>query len=479
MADSILDFFSSRELRAVVVKTLADICSIAKTIQDGPQEDMQRLSGESLWDEAWRRAQTSKSSDISKAFEKHAFSRMPTPQRITPEETMNAFWAAAKPVQSCSVNDPSNYAESVYSVFLNYVAHDVLRSGGLSPLTVARVYDRDRFSLAECPEGIIGMELVTFGDDPDDIEDLKRLHEVSSAALDARMEAERRLETENLWDADGVGVSVPTAELSGEVQTSPCADLDNGWSEELSFLHTHVTGRISQEARSILTNELTRVLPSVIRSVAVVQKTPTWASEEAFLIESKCRLPIISLAVLVKNIHFLRHCLDTYFRRPCKKDSMDRRIRNAVSLLVESDTQTNDAVGFALSVAAIEALLGEKVEGLTERLSGNLAVLLEPDLGMRMRATAFFKKLYDRRSAALHGRELDDMSEHRHNGRRVAAGVLYGVVNRQGFLRRLGDDGPETPEELLRDLRNCHWSAGPPMGIPELPITELWRESGP
>lgn len=477
-----MDFFSSKELRGVVVKTLADICSVAKTNHDSPQEDMQRLQGESLWDEAWRRAQTSKGSDISKAFEKRAFSRMPTPQRITPEETMDAFWAAAKPVQSCLMNDPCSYAESVYTVFLNYVAHYVLHSSGLSPLTVARVYDGWRFSLAECPEGLIGIELVTSGDepdDPDDIEDLKRCSEASSAALDARMEAERRLEAENLWDAGGVGVSIPTAELSGEVQTSPCADLDNGWSEELNFLHAHVIGRISQQARSNLTSELTRVLPSVIRSMTVVQKAPTWASEDAFLIECKCRLPVISLAILVKNIHFLRHCLDAYFSRPCKKDSMDRRIRNAVSLLVESDTQTNDAVGFALSVAAIEALLGERGEGLTERLSGNLAVLLEPDLGMRTRATAFFKGLYDRRSAALHGRELDDMSEHRHNGRRVAAGVLYGVVNRQGFLRRLGDDGPETPEGLLRDLRNCHWSAGPPMGIPELPITELWRESEP
>jgi hypothetical protein len=458
MADLILNLLSDTKLRTLVVKTLADICSFARTMHDNPPEDMKELKSEDLWKEAWWRAQTSRSMGVAEAFAENLFARMPQPFRITPQEILGTFWAVAEPLQYCLTDDTPKYTEGVYTVFLNVVANQMLSDGSF-PVMVARVYNPYFGLFAECPEGVVHLPR----ERPDDEFLWLESEEDRSAACN--------LETETLWYAADVWIG----DDEEGVWTDPCTDV-GGWHIALQFLNMRVHGTMSEQARSDLTGDLARILPSIIRSVAAVQETPTAASEAAFVIACKHRLPVITEALVGKNLRFLRRCLDAYFSRPSKKDSLDRRIQNAVSLLAEADTQTNDAIGLALSVAAIEALLGERGESLTEKLSGDLAVLLEPNLETRTKAKEFFKDMYDRRSAALHGRELDNMREHRHSGRRVAAAVLYSVISRQDFLQRGGFE-PDTPQELLRDLRNCHWSAGQPMGIPELPIARLWRES--
>jgi len=457
MAVYILDLLTDARLRKLIVKILGEVYFSTHTMHDNPPEDMNHLTDIGLWEEAWWRAQTSRSlSDIREAFEENIFAKMNEPLPITREEFLDAFWAAAKPVQYHLIDDPHKYAEGVYAVFVNIVANQMFSDDSF-PLTVARVYEPCCGTFAECPEGVIHVPR------EDDEAWLMIGNEEDSNARCI-------LVNEKIWDRGYVWIG---EDIDG-VETGPCTDI-GGWQTALQFLNMRVGGIMTEQARSDLTGDLARILPSLIRSIAVIQETPIQASKDAFVITCKLRLPVTTEALIGKNLCFLRRCLDAYFNRPSKKDSMDRRIRNAVTLLAESDTQTNDAVGLALSVASIEALLSQKGEGLTEKLSNDLAILLEPNLEMRTKAKKFFKDLYDHRSAALHGRDLENMSEHRNNGRCVAAGVLYSVVSRQDFLQR-GDFEPDTPEELLRDLRNCHWSAGQPMGIPELPITQLWRE---
>jgi alkanesulfonate monooxygenase SsuD/methylene tetrahydromethanopterin reductase-like flavin-dependent oxidoreductase (luciferase family) len=142
--------------------------------------------------------------------------------------------------------------------------------------------------------------------------------------------------------------------------------------------------------------------------------------------------------------------------------------------LIESDNQTNNAVGLALSIAAIEALLGEKGQEVTTKLADNVAVLLEPDLSKRQKATEFVKDLYDTRSRALHGELVETENEARFNARHLAAAVISGVISRRDFLRRLGES-PETPEQLLKELREIRFDSGQPMGVDEYNICELWR----
>jgi hypothetical protein len=459
MANPILNLLRNNKLQTLVVKILDDICFFALTTHKNPPEDMKHLTDIDLWEEAWWRAQAPRSlSDIKEAFEENIFAKMNEPLPIIREEFLDAFWAAAKPVQYQLIDDPHKYAEGVYTVFINTVANQMFSYDSF-PLTVARVYEPCCGTFAECPEGVVHV--------PRKIQNGENWLMIDS---EEDRKARCILVDGKIWDRRYIWIG---EDFDG-VETSPCTDI-GGLQTTLQFLSMRVGGIMSEQARSELTNDLSRILPSLIRSIAVIQETLTRASENAFVITCKLRLPVITEALIGKNLCFLRRCLDAYYSRPSKKDSMDRRIKNAVSLLAESDTQTNDAIGLALSVAAIEALLGQKGEGLTEKLSNDLAVLLEPNLEMRTKAKKFFKDLYEHRSAALHGRDLENKSENRNNGRRIAAAVLFSVVSRQDFLQR-GDFEPDTPEELLRDLRNCHWSAGQPMGIPELAVVRLWRE---
>ena len=62
------------------------------------------------------------------------------------------------------------------------------------------------------------------------------------------------------------------------------------------------------------------------------------------------------------HFSFIPDCLAAYFSRPPKRDSILRRISMATRLLTQSDSQGDDSIALALSVAAVEAMLCRKGE---------------------------------------------------------------------------------------------------------------------
>jgi hypothetical protein len=252
------------------------------------------------------------------------------------------------------------------------------------------------------------------------------------------------------------------------------------------LLYSRVKGRISPRALEILGRDLNRTLPSLVRSCLAtvlplpgshVQGTIIWTA----LVDptrpfTATGLPIADVELVRGEVPFLRDCLDCYFAKPSSKDSLDRRIRNAVTVLMEADAQQSHAVGIALSVTAIEALLGTKSNDISASLRDHVPVLLEPELERRHHAGEFMKKVYDDRSRVLHGERLDAAERRRAEVRLLAAGVLYVVVNRVGFMRRGGFD-PQRPDELLQELREGKYRSGQPTGVPSLPrVWKMWRE---
>jgi hypothetical protein len=451
MADSVLDLLSNSRLCAAISDALKEVYSYAGTLYDNPQDDMVGIAHADLWHEAWWRARVFADGPIEPAFREHLFDKMLRPRRVTPPEISDTFWGMAAPLQHRSPDYDSAYAAGVYAAFLNFVSNCLLSGKDSPPFIVGRIPPSNGNSYTDHPNWIS----CTPGEIPDD---------PSQWVDESDFDAERLLEEESVWHTDGVCIRL--------VGNSPCTDMAR-WNDEFAYLNMAVRGSMSHQAMEDLTTELVRTMPSIIRSVVATRQMPM-LSISTVLVPCQRRLPVVTTALLGKNIHFVRRCLDAFFSRPTKKDSLDRRIHNAVSLLVESDTQLNDAVGLALSIAAVEALLGEKGREIDERLSGSLAVLLEPDPGMRAQARKFFKRLYGFRSDALHGQQLDSESHCRDDARCVAAAVLQSVVSREDFLRRSGFQ-PEQPNELLRSLEDLHWSTGQPMGVSVLPITGLWR----
>ncbi|RIK57232.1 MAG: hypothetical protein DCC63_14725 [Nitrospira sp.] len=156
-----------------------------------------------------------------------------------------------------------------------------------------------------------------------------------------------------------------------------------------------------------------------------------------------------------------------------KKDSMEKRVRNAAQLIAESDAQKNPAISLALSIAAVEAMLGSKGEPISHRLKEYVAALLEPDLSQRIHAEKFVADLYDRRSRTLHGETVDGEHESVRNARLLASAVLKAFVEAVGFGRRM-EHPIGSPQELISTLQQSKYQAGQPTGIQESAVRGLW-----
>jgi hypothetical protein len=166
-------------------------------------------------------------------------------------------------------------------------------------------------------------------------------------------------------------------------------------------------------------------------------------------------------------------CLKAYFANPTKKDSIDRRIRNAVHLLAESDRQQHHGVALTLSVAAMEALVSRKGEAIASLLADAVATMLEPNPGKRTDAVEFAKSLYDARSQVLHGSAIEAEHDRRDEARLLASALLQAMLQRREMMRRLGSD-PDTPEKLLEEIKGLKFSSGLPAGVTESPARKLW-----
>ena len=168
--------------------------------------------------------------------------------------------------------------------------------------------------------------------------------------------------------------------------------------------------------------------------------------------------------------------LSTYWAdTTSKKDSFKRRIRNAVQLLIESDSQQNHAIGIALSVAAIEALLGEKGAEISERVSTNVSVLLESDTKYRSQAVKFIKFIYNERSRILHGEMVENTSNIRLKARHLASAILFSIVSHIDTTTRM-QASPETPRELLQQLYDARFTQGSPIAAESYNVNKYWRE---
>ena len=183
--------------------------------------------------------------------------------------------------------------------------------------------------------------------------------------------------------------------------------------------------------------------------------------------------------IAYKSRHFLEHALDAMFLDvPGKKDSMARRVKNAVRLIGESDNQRHNPIGLALSVTAIEALLCRKGDSLAQMFAENMAFLLEPDPTHRLQAEQWGKRIYDLRSGILHGSDLDCSARDINQAKLAVGMVLRAVLERRAAIKRVGGED-ENPEEFLKELRSGKYRPGQLTHVSELPLKRFWRSDSP
>ena len=216
------------------------------------------------------------------------------------------------------------------------------------------------------------------------------------------------------------------------------------------------------------------VLPSLIRSRKLLDDKRGWVQQ----LVSDVALPFAGTDGFPFSTEFYATCLNLSLIQATRKDSMNRRLYNAIHLLAQSDQQTHTAIALSLSCAAMEALVCRKDEdSISAMLSANTAVLLEPDPQHRQAAAKYMKRLYKKRSDALHGTKLDSEDEDRWKARAIAASLLNAVLQRRAFMTRLGEDD-ESPDKFFNDLERMRFRAQQDMtttGVPH--VVSFWREA--
>jgi hypothetical protein len=235
-----------------------------------------------------------------------------------------------------------------------------------------------------------------------------------------------------------------------------------------SLLYGKLVGPFSARAVQRAAREMESVLRPVLLAATDIER-PAVA-------ESHPKLPFLQANDLPQHAGFICKLLAAYYGSDEKKDSIGRRIRNSVILLVEASRQRNGAIALALYCAAMEAVLGRKGADIANTLAGNVAALLEPDPKYRVDAEEFVKSLYDTRSRVLHGERVLSDQQGIRNARCLLYAILYAMISRGDFLARAGYP-PETPDAFLTELRKSRYNEGQPMGSGPVRITGLWRNS--
>lgn len=463
MKNEIIELLENNELRKEIIENVKRLWSYAGTLHDNPDEDMdeyvKKTEGASLWEEAWWRAECGDEvRKIQQAFDKYFIHKMPKPYRLTLEELVTAFWDLVKPHEKHIYEFEqfnSDDCNNLYMVFVNYVANQILSHRYSDPFPICSVTNKEEGELL-MRGFLLGYQHAKGENwEPSDLDEIRSMEQVT------------------IWDKNSVRVRL----LRG-------ADVikETPGGKKLYHVLATIEAEMSTSASSVLRVEMSRIVPTAIRSADLLQAEEFGGAFKVI----EPTIPLLyereigglpwgeeKLIQIAKPV--IGQYLDAYYSDSIvKKDSMNRRIRNAVYLLIESDNQPSNAIGLALSVTAIEALLGEKGPEAYLRLSENVAVLLEPDTSQRHNAMEFVKDLCDARSDALHGKLVETESEHRFYARQLAAAVLSGVISRRDFLSRSGFE-PETPNALLQELRKGLFQSGQPLGIEEYNVCSLWR----
>lgn len=443
MADEIIELLKNEKLRVEVIRTIENVYALADTAYKNPDKEMQEAiteQGTSLWEEAWCRAENGADSErrMTQAFQEYVIQKMSRPARITLDDLSNGFVLLANPTEYPAKKPDW---ENAYAVFRNFVEHALLSRKRSSA-----------FEICRCPTLHRRLEWYFAGEEVG-----KAQTEVERA--DALVCLEKILKDRLIWSSkNGIRVRcVGDREIEG-------------WYHVLA----EFCGPMSRVTFETLQSEMPRLVMSIIRSVSLLEPCEEALAE--ILTMSGSHLPSLHERTLVRQKVFIHSCLDAFYSRSTKKDSIDNRIRNAVHLLMEADSQSNDALGLALSVTAMEALLGMGSTEISERLSTDVAVLLEPELGKRHGATEFVKRLYAARSDALHGKSLEKGERVREQARLLAAGILRAMVTRREFMQKSGC-APETPHDLLKELRTERFRAGQIVGVDEPNVRKLWGGS--
>lgn len=266
-----------------------------------------------------------------------------------------------------------------------------------------------------------------------------------------------------LWSKNGINCVLSKVDFS---ESPDMLFVPGCMCEKKVLIFARIAGVLSENTCKLIAERLSQVLPSIFKSLRLLHLMGDQPDLLQFLGEKN---QTIDLKYYKDNLDFIKTCIDAYYSKSTTKDTIDRRIRNAIHLMVEADRQQHRSIMLALSFSAIEALVCSKKEGIVDELSRNVATLLEPDRNMRIQTIKLVKKLYNMRSKLLHGENIEINLGKEEQVRRLAAGCLKAMLEWQVFQRKVGKEQKSAKgrDNFFSELEDAKVSGREMVGIPE------------
>jgi len=149
------------------------------------------------------------------------------------------------------------------------------------------------------------------------------------------------------------------------------------------------------------------------------------------------------------------------------------RVLTALAYLHEASKQSHDGLKLAVMFTAIESILGEKGEGLTEQIARRTSVLLCSNSDERREAHRFVKELYGYRSIAVHGSKWESPETHIVDRvRSIAFLVVVSVLEWDEAAWRMGQVPSKHGRALLEAITEADFSGKQVVGVPK-DVTEM------
>jgi len=234
----------------------------------------------------------------------------------------------------------------------------------------------------------------------------------------------------------------------------------------------YLCGDASIRAFAVAEKEFRSIMPSLLNTFLILQHEVGAATRKP---DSWWQLPFdarddfleVNYPAFTSGAakEFFRECISGYVGGAKKKGLMERRIANAVRMLMQADSQGNYAVALALCFTAIEAIVCGGNQNISDTLARNAATALEPDRAQRKQAVDAIKNLYDIRSKAVHGEMVEEDEHAWLQTRRLAAGILAAAAQWSAYQRRMGDRLEH--HEFVAHLKAASISGSPVVGVSE------------
>ena len=321
MNDQIIKLLENNKLREVVMKAIQKLWQHAGFLYDNPNEYMEEYLEKnkdvSLWEEAWWQTEICEEfGEIEKAFDKYVIQKMAKPYRLTLEELVEAFFDLAKPderhyleFEQFSSDDCNN----LYAIFVNYVKNHILSNRYSARFPVCMVTDKE--------EGELLLQGFLLG----------YQHAKGEKWQPSDLDGVRSREEATLWDKNGVSVRL----LRGADLIEP-----RPMGKKLYHILAVIEGNISSLACRDLQSEMSKILPTTIRSTDLLQAEGFGGKYKVIgkvtstiplVFEREIKdLPWGEEKLIEKAKPLIKQYLDAYYSQATKKDSIQKRIRNAI-----------------------------------------------------------------------------------------------------------------------------------------------------